>query len=82
VTRLAYTRCMDGHYYAGEACPLDGHDNGVGSQVAAIAANIPQDELTIDRLREAGVSAEGLAFALVVDYGVNVVPASWVDLHE
>jgi hypothetical protein len=73
---------MDGHYFSGRHCPTDGYSSLASEAVADASSGISPEALSLDHLREAGVPESALAFAIVIEFGVEVASVSRVDLTE
>ena len=73
--RRAYVRCNGGDYFDARlgACPLDGWSSPEAVEVAEVYCRLVQDgeNVSIDRLRTAGVCEEALKRVIVVDFGTE-----------
>ena len=69
--KVAYARCVDGHYFVGSACPLDGWSSDAVRQIDHISNLLRAEghEISIDLLREHGCGEEAIRRAVVVEYG-------------
>lgn len=70
VTR-AYCRCNSGHYFMGEYCPFDGWSSEASRELTRAVKKLAgrKQQLTLELLREAGLSAAALARCVVVEFG-------------
>jgi hypothetical protein len=71
-----YSRCNGGHYFDGEACPLDGWSSPEAADLAAVARRLVAsgEAVSVDALRAAGASEGALKNAIVVEFGADAAP--------
>jgi hypothetical protein len=91
--KRAYCRCIRGHYFTGQVCSLDGWSAASAVELNAALRHFSSsdDELSIERLREAGVSEASLDRIVIVEFGPRatvfdllspegyVIDGKWVD---
>jgi hypothetical protein len=72
-TTRAYCRCNSGHYFSGESCPYDGWSSPASRELTEAVARLAKSgkELSIDELRNLGVSSETLWRTILVSFGVG-----------
>ena len=73
--RGVYVRCNGGDYFEAQlgACPLDGWSSPEAAEVAEVCRRLVQDgeDLSVARLRAAGVCEAALSRVIVVDFGAE-----------
>jgi hypothetical protein len=72
-TTRAYCRCNSGHYFMGESCPYDGWSSPASRELTDAVARLAKagKELTIEELRNLGVSSETLWRTITISFGVG-----------
>ena len=72
-TTRAYCRCNSGHYFSGESCPYDGWSSRASRELTDAVARLLKagKELSIEELRNLGVSSETLWRTIIVSFGVG-----------
>jgi hypothetical protein len=67
----AYWRCTSGHYFSGEACPLDGWSSPESLELARATRSIASrgGNISLAELQRAGVSSGALNRAIVIEFG-------------
>jgi len=91
-----YFRCNGGDYFSGACCPIDGWSSDASIELSCAVQRLEAEgrPLSIEELRRAGVCAETLQRAIVVDFGDSrsafdavspsgyVVEGTWVKLQD
>jgi hypothetical protein len=69
--RTLYFRCNSGHYFEGGSCPFDGWDHPETDAVMKMVETLGRRgiDITIDLLREAGISEDMLQSIVIVEFG-------------
>ena len=70
--KRAYIRCNSGHYYSGSPdCPLDSWSSPQSHEFARAVEQLSQDgqEVSIQRLKDLGLSDEALRRVIVIEFG-------------
>src|SRR5262245_41844319 len=69
--RRAYSRCNSGHYFMGEFCPFDGWSSPASKELTAALKRLARSgcNVSLEELREAGVSEATLARTIVIEFG-------------
>lgn len=72
-TKRAYCRCNSGHYFSGECCPYDGWFSPASHELTEAVVRLAKmgKELSIEELRELGVSSETLWRTIIISFGVG-----------
>ena len=72
-TIRAYSRCNSGHYFSGESCPYDGWSSPASRELTDAVARLAKagKELSIEELRNLGISSETLWRTIIVSFGVG-----------
>ncbi|MHB1423729.1 MAG: hypothetical protein ACYC3I_11150 [Gemmataceae bacterium] len=72
-TTRAYCRCNSGHYFMGESCPNDGWSSPASRELTDAIARLAKagKELSIEELRNLGVSSETLWRTIIISFGVG-----------
>jgi hypothetical protein len=72
-TTRAYCRCNSGHYFMGESCPYDGWTSPAPRELTDAVARLAKagKELSIEELRNFGVSSETLWRTIIISFGVG-----------
>lgn len=72
-TTRAYCRCNSGHYFVGESCPYDGWSSPASRELTEAVVRLAKmgKELSIEELRELGVSSETLWRTIIIAFGVG-----------
>jgi len=67
----AYSRCNSGHYFVGENCPFDGWSSAASKELARTVEVLSHSgqQVSMEELRNAGVSEATLLRAIVVQVG-------------
>jgi hypothetical protein len=70
ITR-AYSRCNSGHYFMGEFCPFDGRSSHASKELTQALKRLARSgrKVSLDELRNEGVSAATLARTIVIAFG-------------
>lgn len=88
--KRAYSRCNSGHYFQGECCPFDGWSSAASRELTAAVKRLARAErtLSIEELRNCGVSERTIARTIVIEFGSGdsafeaINPASLVIADE
>jgi hypothetical protein len=72
-TTRAYCRCNSGHYFSGECCPYDGWSSPASRELARAVEQLATSdkELSLEELRNLGVSGETLWRTIIVSFGAG-----------
>ena|SRR6266540_2987164 len=65
----AYIRCNSGHYFHGRSCPYDGWSSPDVVNLFAVLERPSEPTLSVETLRQAGVSQAALERTIVIDFG-------------
>jgi hypothetical protein len=67
----AYSRCNSGHYFLGEFCPFDGWSSHASRELTAALKELARSgrPVSLEELRQAGVSAATLSRTMVIEFG-------------
>jgi hypothetical protein len=74
MTARAYTLCMDGHWFSGVVCPMDGSESEWSRAVAEAVERLANETVTVARLVEAGLPVEAAEQVLVIDQRLRSWP--------
>jgi hypothetical protein len=74
MTARAYCRCSNGHYFAGEYCPFDGSSSPAAKELTQALERMTLlggGDVSLARLRQAGLSETTLERVIVVEFGAS-----------